>query len=149
MRVKKLAFDWSVVNLLGKRDDLLAVVEQTLVGMVRGAARCADLREVSRRLNLDQVLVVQSQDLLSNVLNPLIYEVKAVLPRIDVRDDSVVDINEGLFCFGHRDQHPVEHLGLVHFIRAHVDFRSFQLASLLAYLLPFTDSNVHRGDYSY
>ena len=112
--------------------------------MIRSAPRRADLREVGWRLDLNQVLVIKSQDLLSNVLDPLVNEIKAVLPCIDVRDDSVVDIDEGFFSFGHGDQHPVEHLSLVHFIRAHVNLRALEQASLLAYLLPFPDTNVHR-----
>jgi hypothetical protein len=52
---------------------------------------------VRRGHNLDQVLVVQCKYLAGNVLNSRVDKVETILPRVDVSDDAVVYVDEGVF----------------------------------------------------
>ena len=77
--------------------------------MVPGAVRGGDLGQVGWTHDLEELLLlVESQDLGADVLDARIDHVEAILSRIDVGDDSIVDVNECFFCVLHTGEHAVE-----------------------------------------
>lgn len=69
--------------------------------MVWGTLTCAYFREVGRWDNLEKVLIVERKNLSWDALDTRIYKIEAILSRIDVADDSVIYINESIFCLLH------------------------------------------------
>ena len=71
---------------------------------------------MSWRNNLEEVLVVESKDLLGNALDPGVDQVEAVLARVNVPDNAVVHVDEGVLGLLHRSQHAVEQFHRVHLV---------------------------------
>ena len=76
---------------------------------------------MGRRYDLEEVLVVEGQDLLTDTLDAGINQIQAVLTPIDVPNDPIVDIDEGVLSLLHTGEHPIEKFDLVHLIGAQVD----------------------------
>lgn len=93
--------------------------------------------------DLNQVLVVQCQDFLRDCLDTRVDQIEAVLARVDVCDDPVVDVNECFFSFLNTEQHAVQKFDLVHLVAAKVDSCLAQTARMLSDLHPSLYKRVH------
>ena len=76
--------------------------------MIGATFTCAYLWEVCRGYNLDQVLVVKGKDFAGNVLNSWVDQVKTIFSRVDVPDDAVVYVDEGILGHLHAGEQSVE-----------------------------------------
>jgi len=102
----------------------------------------ADFREVGWRRDLDEVLVVQSQDLLGNALNSGVDEVQSVFARVYLLDDAIVYIDKCFFGTLDADKNAIKHFSLVHFVRGQLDFGFIKTAMLVSNALPVLNSFV-------
>ena len=64
--------------------------------MIGATFTSANLWEVCGGNNLDQVLVVKSEDLARNVLNSGVNKVETIFPRVNVSNDSIVHVDESV-----------------------------------------------------
>lgn len=121
----------SLIDLLGEVYDLLAIEKDGLMWMVGGHVRRRDLWQRGWARDPHQALLaVESEDLRTNSLDARIEEVKAIFARVDVRDDAVIDIDEGFLGVLDRQKHTIKKLGLVHLIRRQADHGLLFLATL-------------------
>ena len=90
--------------------------------MVGAAFAGADLGEMSRRNNLDQILVVQGKNFAGNPLNSRVDQIESIFSGVDVPDDAVVDIDECVFGHLHTSEQAVEQFHLVHLVTAETNF---------------------------
>ena len=68
--------------------------------MIWGCLRCGDLRQVSWANNLKKLFVlIQGEDLCTDLLDTRIDHIEAIFPRINIRDDSIVDVDERFLSF--------------------------------------------------
>ncbi len=98
-----------------------AIVEDRLVGVIGATFTRAYLWEVRRRHNLDQILVIESEDLARNVLNSRVNQVQSIFSRVNVSNDSIVNVDESILGHLHTCEKSVEQLNLVHFVAAQAD----------------------------
>lgn len=68
--------------------------------------------------NLDQVLVVESENLPRNVLNSGVNKVETIFPRVNVPNDSIVHVDESVLGHLYTCEKTVEQLNLIHFVAA-------------------------------
>jgi hypothetical protein len=54
---------------------------------------------MSGRDYLEKVLIVQGQNLARDILDARVDQVQAILPCVDVANDTVVHVDEGIFGF--------------------------------------------------
>ena len=77
--------------------------------MIRRNTRGGDLWQTSwAGYSHETLLVVEGQDLCRDVLDSCVYHIEPVLARVDVCDDSVVDIDKGFLSALDADEHPVK-----------------------------------------
>ena len=111
-------FSWSSLYLFVEGHDVPAIVEDGLIRVVGATFTCANLWEVRGGNNLDQVLVVESEDLARNVLNSGVNKVETIFPRVNVSNDSIVHVDESVLGHLHTCEKTVEQLNLIHFVAA-------------------------------
>jgi hypothetical protein len=111
-------FSGSSLYLFIEGHDIPAIVEDGLVGVIRATLTCANLWEVRGGNNLDQVLVVESEDLARNVLNSGVNKVETIFPRVNVSNDSIVHVDESVLGHLHTCEKTVEQLNLIHLVAA-------------------------------
>ena len=114
--------DWhwggTLVNFHRQVHDLFTIEEDCLVRVIRWHLRGTNLRQNCRTRNSHELfLVVQCQNPRTNVLDTRVDHIQSILSRINVRDDPIVHINEGLFCSLDAQEHSVEEFRLVHLVR--------------------------------
>ena len=67
----------------------------------------ANLGEVGRRNNLNEVLIVQSQYFTRDVLDPRVDKVEPIFPSVDVPDDPVIDVDKSVFGLLNTGEHSI------------------------------------------
>jgi hypothetical protein len=67
----------------------------------------ANLGEVSRRNNLNKVLIVQSQNFTRDVLDPRVDKVQPIFPSVNVSDDPIVNVDESVFGLLNTSEHSI------------------------------------------
>ena len=67
----------------------------------------ANLGEVGRRNNLNEVLIVQSQYFTRDVLDPRVDKVEPIFPSVDVPDDPVIDVDKSVFGLLNTGKHSI------------------------------------------
>jgi len=71
------------------------------MGVVHSRLTRRYLREVGWRHDLEEVLIVESQDALGDSLNTRVDQVQSVLARVNVANDTVVHVDEGVLSLLH------------------------------------------------
>lgn len=119
------------VDLSGQVHDLLSIEEDRLVRVVRRHLRRADLGKDCRTCDPHEaLLVVESEDLGADVLDARVYHVEPVLTSVDIRDDSVVHVDEGLLGSLDAQEKAIKQLSLVHLIRGQANVCFFDATAL-------------------
>jgi len=96
---------------------------------------CFNHREVCWTLNTHAVLgIVKSEDLLADILNPVIKVVQPISPLVHIVNDPIVDVDEGIFSVLDGNECSVEQLHAVHLIATDAHIRLFKLSRLLSNL---------------
>ena len=93
---------------------------------------CFDYWKVCCTFDAHTVLaVVQGHHLLADVLDAVVQLVETVPPRIDIFDDPVVDVNEGVLCVLDGNQSAIKQLHTMHFVSANANIGLLELTWLL------------------
>ena len=96
-------------DLARQVNDFLSVEKDGLMWMIRSNIRGGDLGQNSwAGYSHEPLLVVEGQDLCRNVLDSRVDHIEPVLACVDVRDDSIVYVDEGFFSALDADEHPIK-----------------------------------------